>query len=137
MKALLPEEFACIHPLLLEDERRRNRDKYVYAWDVLVRNWEDEFSVWPVPNADALRIINGKLQCDALSSEEQNKVERERTFEKLRQFVAQHILERQMLCEAINHALCLQERCPLFLAKNTTIGGEYGICGEYKTAFRK
>lgn len=137
MEALPPEELARIHPLLLEDERRRNRDKYVYTYDVLIENWATEFSIWPVPNADALQIINGKVGYDDLLFEDQNEVEKGMFSEELRQFVAQHMPGGQMLCEATNYGACLKEKCPLFRAKDTEVGGEYGICGEYKMAFRK
>ena len=105
MEVLPEEEISRIHPLLFEDENKRNRNQFEYAYDILVRNWAFNFSIWPMPNADALRIINGKVECDDLPFEDQNEVEKGIFFEDLQQFVAQHMPDGQMLCEATNYGL--------------------------------
>ena len=138
MDKLPEEEINRIHPLLLEDERNRNRGQFVYAFDILKRNWVVSFSIWPLPNADVLRVINGEIDYDDLPFEDQNKVEKGIFFEDQRQFVAQYYTpEEPMLCEAMGHKVCLQEKCPLFKPKGSKEGGSHGICSEYKIAFRK
>ena len=137
MKELPEEEINRIHPLLLEDEISRNRGQFVYAYDILRRNWVVPFSIWPLPNADVLRVINGEINYNDLPFEDQNEAEKGIFFEDQRQFVAQHMPGGQMLCEARNHEVCLQEKCPLFKLKNSKTGGPYGICPEYKITFRK
>ncbi|KPJ57219.1 hypothetical protein AMJ49_01240 [Parcubacteria bacterium DG_74_2] len=138
MDKLPEEEISRIHALLLEDERSRNRGQFVYAFDILKRNWAVPFSIWPLPNADALRVINGEVDYNDLPFEDQNEAEKGIFFEDQRQFVAQHNIPGEpMLCEAMGHKICLQEKCPLFKPKDSKEGGPYGICAEYKIAFRK
>jgi len=131
------EEIDRIHPLLLEDERSRNRGQFVYAFDILKRNWVVSFSIWPLPNADVLRVINGEIDYNDLPFEDQNEAEKGMFFREQRQLVALYYTpEEPMLCEAMDHKVCLQEKCPIFKPKGSKEGGDYGICGEYKIAFR-
>lgn len=137
MEALPEEEIGRIHPLLLEDERKRDRAQFAYAYDVLAENCITQFSIWPMPNADVTHIINGEIDLDDLLFEDQNEFEKGLFFEELQEFIAQHTTKGQMLCEAMDYGPCLQERCPLFRDRDTPGGGEHGICVEYKIAFRK
>jgi hypothetical protein len=135
---VLPDEEAHrILPLLLEDGEKRIRSHFEYAFDILARNCASVFSIWPIPNADALRIINGETNYDDIPFEDQNEVEKGISFGELQQFIAQHMPVGQMLCEVVNYQPCLQERCPLFRTKGSAAGGQYGICAEFKTAFRR
>ena len=136
METLPPEEVNRIRPLLLEDEKRRDHNKFLYAYDILVRNWAFSFSIWPLPNADVVQIINNEVDYNDLPFEDQNEFEKGMLFEDLRQFVVQHMPGERMLCEAMNYVACLEEKCPLFRHKNTEAGGQYGICSEFKIAFK-
>lgn len=137
MEKLPAEEIARIQPLLLEDERRRRRDLYNYTYDIL-REASIVFSlVWPMPNVDARRIIIDEITFTDLLLEDQSETGKRKFFEEQRQFVAQRMPEVQMLCEALAHKPCLGEKCPLFRAPGTIAGGKYGLCEEYKIAFKK
>lgn len=138
MDKLPDEEINRIHPLLLEDERKRNRGQFVYAFDILKRNWTTSFSIWPLPNADVFRVLNGEVDYNDLPFEDQNEVEKGMLFENQRQFVARYNIPGEpILCEARDHKVCLQEKCPIFKPKGSKEGGPYGICAEYKITFRK
>ena len=137
MEKLPAKEIARIHPLLLEDEERRRRDLYNYAYDILKENSIVPFSIWPIPNVDARRIIIGEITFDDLLLEDQNEVEKGIFFEDLRRFMAQYMPGGQILCEALAYKPCLRENCVLFRAPGTIAGGEYGLCEEYKIAFVK
>ena len=137
MEKLPEEEIARIQPLLLEDERRRRRDLYVYTNDILKEASVVFLSVWPIPNLDALRIIIGEITFDDLLLEDQNEAEKGIFFEEQRQFVAKHMPASQMFCEALAYKLCLRENCIIFRAPGSIAGGEYGLCEEYKIAFAK
>ena len=137
MENLPVEEINRIRPLLLDDERKRDRGRFVYAFDILKRNWTVSYSIWPLPNSDVLRVISGEVDDNRLPFDNQNEVEKGMFFEDQRQFIAQHISEEPMLCEVREHKPCLQEKCPLFRAKNKKAGEEHGICAEFKIAFWK
>lgn len=137
METLPPEEVNRIRPLLLEDERRRDRNKFLYTYDILVKNWASSFSIWPLPNNDVVQIINNEIDYNDLPFEDQNEVEKGMLFKDLREFLAQHMPGERMLCEAMNYVVCLEGKCPLFRLKNTEAGGQYGICSEFKIAFKK
>lgn len=134
MENLPAEEINRIRPLLSDDERKRDRGRFVYAFDILKRNWTVSYSIWPVPNSDVAEVINSEVDYNNLPFDNQNEVEKGMLFEDQRQFIAQHISEEPMLCEARNHQPCLQEKCPIFRAKHTEAGGEHGICSEFKIA---
>jgi len=76
MEELPQEEAIRILPLLEEDERRRDRKKFVYAFDILKRNSACEYSIWPMPNADVMRIIDRQIKPDDIPYEDQNEVEK-------------------------------------------------------------
>ena len=137
MEKLPEEEIARIRPLLLKDEWRRRRDLYDYAYDILKRNSIVPFSIWPIANVDARRIIIGEIDFEDLPYEDQNEAEKGIFFEDLRRFMAQHMPGGQMLCEALAYKQCFREKCTLFRAPGTIAGGKYGLCEEYKIAFRK
>lgn len=137
MKELTVEDVSRLRPLLLEDEEKRDRGKFVYAFDILKKYWIVPFSIWPKPNLDVLRVISGEVTYTDLPFDPQNEVEKGMLFEDQRQFVSKHISKGQMLCEARNHELCLEEKCPIFRLKNTEAGGEHGICSEFKISFKK
>jgi len=137
MEKLPEEEIARIHPLLLEDERKRRRDLYNYANDILKMNSIVPFSIWPIPNVDARRIIIGEITFDDLLFEDQNEAEKGIFFKDQWQFIARNMPGGQILCEALAYKPCLQEKCSLFRAPGTSAGGQYGLCEEYKIAFEK
>lgn len=137
MEKLPAEEIARIRPLLLEDERKRRRNLYDYAYDILKRNSIVPFSIWPMTNIDARRVIIGEINIDDLPFEDQNEVEKGIFFKDQRQFIANHMSGGQMPCEVLAYKPCLQEKCPLFRAPETSAGGQYGLCEEYKIAFEK
>lgn len=137
MDELPAEEIARISPLLRKDERRRRRDLFHYANDILAANSVVPFSIWPMPNVDARRVIIGQISAENLPYEEQNEVEKGMLFEDQQQFVAQNMPADQMLCEVLIYRPCLQERCPLFRTPNSIAGGRFGICEEFKIAFEK
>lgn len=137
MEELPVEEIKRIHTLLLEDDKKRDRSQFVYAFDVLKKNWIVPYSIWPIPNSDVLKILDGKVDYNELLFEDQNEIEKGILFEDQRQLVEQHVLGGKILCEANNYRPCFQEKCPLFRAKSTKQGGKYGICSEFKIAFTK
>jgi hypothetical protein len=137
MEGLPVDEVSRIRPLLSEDEDKRDRRQFVYAFDIFKRNWTVPYSIWPIPNSDVIRVIGSEVDYNKLPFDNQNEFEKGLLFEDQRQFIAQHISEEPMLCEARNHKPCLQEKCPIFRAKNTKEGGEHGICSEFKIAFWK
>ena len=99
MDNLPAEEINRIRPLLLDDESRRDRGRFVYAFDILRRNWTVSYSIWPLANSDVLRVISGEVDYDKLPFDNQNEVEKGMLFEDQRQFIIQHISEEPMLCE--------------------------------------
>lgn len=137
MKKLLKEYISRLRPLLLEDEEKRDRGKFVYTFDILKKYWAVPFSIWPKSNIDVLRVISGGVAYTDLPFDPQNEVEKGMLFEDQRQFVSKHILKGQMLCEARDHKLCLKEKCSIFRLKNTEAGGKHGICSEFKISFKK
>jgi len=137
MEKLPAGEIARIQPLLLEDERRRRRDLYRYTHDILIEASIVYSLVWPMPNIDARRIVIREITFDDLLLEDQSETEKGSFFEEQRLFVAQHIPGKQMLCEALAYKPCLGKKCPLFRAPGTIAGGKYGLCEEYKIAFKK
>lgn len=137
MEELQQEETSRLSTLLLEDDVKRDRKNFVYAFGILKRVWIWEYSVWPMPNVDVRKVIEGKINLDDIPYEDQNEIEKGMLFEEQRQFIAQYMREqKQMFCEAINYEPCLRGECPLFRIKNTKAGGLHGICSEYKTAFK-
>ena len=137
----LPEaEIARIQGLLSDDERKRDRKEFEYTFDILKKAWAFPYSIWAIPNSDALRIINREVDYDNLFFENLNEVEKGMHFEDQRQFTARYISrvpEAEMLCEARDYEPCLQGKCPIFRAKGSEVGGKYGICPEYKIAFKR
>ena len=81
MDKLPNKEINRIHPLLLEVERNRSRGQFVYTFDILKKNGTASFSIWPLPNADALRVIQGEVDYNDLSFEDQNEAEKGMLFE--------------------------------------------------------
>ena len=137
MDELPAEEIARISPLIVKDEKKRRHDLFYYANDILAVNSAVPHSIWAMPNVDVRRVIIGKIKAESLPYEEQNEVEKGMLFEEQRQFVAQYMPAGQMLCEVLVYRPCLQKDCPLFRAPNTIAGGRFGICEEFKIAFKK
>lgn len=140
MEELPRHEVDRIHGLLLADEARRSRAVYIYTNDILFQNSVAPFSIWPLPNSDVSRIHVGEIDYDTLLYEDRNEVEKGILFEDQRQLIelcAEQCLSKEMLCEAQGHRLCLREQCPMFAPPHSEVGGQYGVCREYKLAFRK
>lgn len=137
MKTLPQEETSRLLPLLQEDDTERDHKNFVYAFDILRQNWAVPYSIWPMPNADIRKIIDGQINPDDMPYEDLNEYEKGIFFEEQRQFIAKNMQrQRRMLCEARDYKPCLQGECPLFRMKGTKAGGLHGICSEYKIAFR-
>lgn len=131
MEILPREENERILGLLSRDEKERDRARFCYAFDVLKRNWVCPFSIWPLPNEDARRVITGQAIYDELPFENLNEVEKGLFWREQRRFVGDNTSAgREMLCEAMNNQPCTRESCPLFRS-------EKGICSKYKLVFRK
>lgn len=136
MDSLPPDEVIRIHRWLIEDESRRDRRNYEYAYDALAKNWVVPFSIWPLPNGDAVRVITGEEDYENIPWEDQNEVEKGMCFEDQREFLAKHQPD-EFLCEANFYSLCLREKCPLFRPAGSKAGGKSGLCAEFKIALKK
>lgn len=136
-KELPKGEVILNREFLEKDERKRDRKEYIYTYDILVKNWVVPFSIWPIPNIDALSIINGELGYNTLPFDDQNEVEKGIFFEDQRQLIAKYMPSKEMLCEVLNYGICLGKNCPLFRLEGSKEGGKYGVCSEYKVAFER
>lgn len=128
MESLPNEERARILILLSEDEKKRDRARFVYSYDILKQHCIAPLSIWPMPNRDVLWVISGGAAYENIPYEDLNEVEKGMTFKDLLQFVVKHAGE-EALCEARDEK-CIKEKCPLFRKKE-------GICPEFKIAFRR
>lgn len=136
MEELPQEEAVRVEALLLEDERGRDRNAYIYANDILVANSVVPFSIWPMPNGDVLRVIRREITAEEIPYEDDNEAQKGMCFEDHRQLMAEHATGVP-LCEATGYEPCLKERCPLFRHPGTKQRGEHGLCEEFKIAFLK
>jgi len=128
-----------IYQLQLDRARRCTR-KYRYACCILDQNSIVPDAIWPLPNAYVERIIRGEISRSDLVLDDEdehtlNAFHVGMCFKELRTFIAsQVIVGTHMLCETLQYQPCLQERCPIFVPPGK-LGGQFGICREYKIAF--
>lgn len=137
MRELPRDEIERIHRWLIEDEEKRDRTIYRYANDILATNCIVPFSIWPLPNGDAVRVLTKEVDYNNLPYEDQNEIEKGMIFGDQRRFITRHIHGGPMLCEAREYQPCLETACPLFHTKDTPEGNQHGICSEFKVAFNK
>lgn len=137
MEELPHDEADRIRRWLIKDEERRDRTKYRFANDVLAASCIVPFSIWPLPNGDVVRVLTKEVSYDELPYEDLNEVEKGICFADQQRFIAEHIRKGQMLCEAREFQPCLGAACPLFCVKGSSEDGQYGICSEFKIAFKK
>ena len=136
MEELPMEEQERLQVLLFDDEQKRNREEFEYTFDVIVKNWACSYSMWSMPNSDVVRIINGEIGLDDILFEDSNEFHKGMLFEDVRQMIAKYASKKMMCCEARDYEPCLKKECPFF-ADSEEVGGKYGVCREFKTAFRK
>ncbi len=137
MEELPREEQSRLLKLLSEDDKKRNRGAFHHSFEIIENNWACQYSIWPMPNDDAFSVIHKRSDYGSYLAEDLNEVEKGMLFQDQREFIAKHIKNGDMLCEAREYTPCFQEKCPLFAPRGTESGGEYGICREFKIAFRK
>ena len=137
MKKLSIGEIRRIQPMLVDDETKRNLATYWHANDVMASHCVVPFSIWPLPNADMVDVIAKKVDYNNLPFEDQKEVEKGILFEDQREFISEYFGSGSMLCEAMEYRLCLKAHCPLFYEEGTPSGGQYGVCSEFKIAFKK
>jgi hypothetical protein len=137
MERLPAREQERILSLLKQDDHKRNRRDFLHSFEIIEQNWACKYSIWPIPNSDAREVIDKKVAYGFLPVEELNEVQKGMLFEDLRKFIASNINKGQMLCEAIDYEPCIKEKCPLFAQPGSKSGGQYGLCREFKTAFKR
>ncbi len=136
MEKLPQDEISRIHRMLLYDETHRDRSKFSYLYDVITEHSAAPFSIWPIPNGDVRRIHLREISYDSLPFENHNEVEKGILFKDQRRYIT--IRHRdEILCEAENYETCRKEQCPLYESPGSEMGGQHGICREFKFAFRK
>lgn len=139
MEELPREEISRLHKLLIEDDKYRNQQLFFHSYDIIVRNSASSLSIWPMPNADIRRILDGKINYNSgpILFDDNNEVQKGMLFEDQRAFISQHHPKKPMLCEARNYQTCFHGECPIFRERGTKAGGAYGICSEFKIAFQR
>ena len=138
MEELPKKEIRRLRSLSIADEERRDRQCFLYSFDIMSRNWAFPFSIWSMPNEDVLRVISQELNLDDIPFENLNEFNKGGLFKEFCQFVAEQLIDgEEMLCEARNYNPCFKDECPFFLDENKETGEKFYICSEFKTVFRK
>ncbi|OGD85767.1 hypothetical protein A2Z23_02640 [Candidatus Curtissbacteria bacterium RBG_16_39_7] len=119
---------------VLEDEARKDREKFEYASDVIAQHCIVPFSIWVEPNFNMRKVLDG-VDYGELPYDEDNEVQKGMFWKEQAEFIAKH--EGQtMLCEALEEEPCSQTECPLFVPAGTTNPKHsQHLCREYKIAF--
>lgn len=118
----------------IKDERKRDRDRYDYSFDVLSRQWAVPFSIWPTPNTVVRQIIDGEVEYNDLPYDHLNEVQKGMFWTEQVEFVAKHA-DQKIICESLGRA-CLLHECELYVAAMAK-NHERPVCREYKFMFEK
>jgi hypothetical protein len=137
MEQLPRQETERLLSLLEQDDHKRNRRDFLHSFEIIEKNWACQYSIWPMPNDYVLLILNKGAKYNSFPVEDLNEVQKGMLFKDLRQFIADNSSKGEMLCEARNYGLCLKEHCPIFVPPGSKSGGQYGLCSEFKIAFKR
>lgn len=116
---------------LLNNEANRDRGKYDYTVDALIKGGITPLSIWPESNENITGVIAGDMDYDSLPMDESNEFHKGGLFTEQQDIILQNN-GKEPLCEAQNMKPCLESGCVIY---NASLGPP--VCREFKIAFKK